>query len=30
MTGFPLMYSGQDFSSAALAVGVIQNLTGYA
>src|SRR6476469_4524520 len=29
MTAFPLMYSGQDFSSAAVAVSVIRDLTGY-
>src|ERR1051325_1628779 len=29
ITAFPLIYSGQDFSSAAVALGVIQDLTGY-
>jgi hypothetical protein len=29
ITGFPLMYSGQDLSSTAVALGVIEDLTGY-
>src|SRR6266853_2629866 len=29
ITGFPLMYSGQDFNSTAVALGVMTDLTGY-